>query len=101
MVFDGTQRADILTFTVTEGIVKTREYHFKITAINFVGVSQFSDVLTCLAAVVPGVPQNVAIVTSVLGAVTLSWLAPADDGGSPLTGYYIYYKRTGIVSAWV
>jgi len=39
MVFDGTQRADILTYTVTEDIVKTREYHFKITALNFVGVS--------------------------------------------------------------
>ena len=39
MIFDGTQRADILTYTVTEGVVKTREYHFKITALNFVGVS--------------------------------------------------------------
>jgi titin len=92
MVFDGAQRADILTYTVTTGITKTREYHFKMTAINFVGTSQFSSVLTSLAAVVPSVPQKVAIIESSLGGVTLEWSAPDDDGGSRITGYYIYYK---------
>lgn len=56
LVFDGTQRADILTYTVTENIFSTKEYHFKVTALNHVGTSSFSPVLTSLAAVVPSVP---------------------------------------------
>jgi hypothetical protein len=56
MVFDGTQRSDILTYTVTSGIQAKLNYHFKVTALNYVGTSGFSQTLTSLAAVVPTVP---------------------------------------------
>lgn len=36
----------------------------------------------------PGAPQAVAGVTD-MGAVTVSWLAPVDDGGSPILGYEV------------
>jgi hypothetical protein len=39
MVFDGKSRSDILTYTVTLGIKISLNYHFKLTAINFVGTS--------------------------------------------------------------
>lgn len=90
MVFDGTQRADITTFTASA--VKSREYHFKLQAINFVGVSQFSPILTCKAAVVPSTPQVFSIVESDESQVLVQWEVPAEDGGAPLTGYYVYYR---------
>jgi|LauGreDrversion4_2_1035121.scaffolds.fasta_scaffold230284_2 hypothetical protein len=42
MIFDGSYRADILTYTVTSGIKKSLRYNFYLTAINAVGVSQNS-----------------------------------------------------------
>jgi hypothetical protein len=30
----------------------------------------------------------------------MSWLAPSDDGGAPLTGYYIYYHKTATSESW-
>lgn len=58
-------------------------------------MSNFSPVLTCLAAIVPLVPQNITVLNSGLGSITLTWLAPTDDGGNPIIGYYIYYKLSG------
>lgn len=100
IVYDGTHRSDILTYTVTQGITKTLQYHFKVTAINFVGTSSFSSVLTSLAAVVPSVPLDFEITGSSLGGVSLAWTAPLNDGGDPLQGFYIYYRLTGTSDSW-
>jgi len=54
-------------------------------------VSAFSPTLTSFAAVVPSSPQNFVITTSNIGSVSLEWAAPKYDGGSPLSGYYIYF----------
>jgi hypothetical protein len=67
---------------------------------NYVGTSEFSPVLTSLAAVVPTTPLAFAIETSGEGSVTVSWLATAENSGSPVLGYYIYYKQTESSDSW-
>ena len=69
-------------------------------AINFVGTSDFSAVMTSFAAVVPSVPKNFTVTDSAAGSVTLAWTEPDDDGGSELIGYFIYFKRTNTVDEW-
>ena len=41
-VYNGTNRADVLTYTVTSTITKRRSYHFQVLAINAVGSSPLS-----------------------------------------------------------
>jgi hypothetical protein len=55
VVFNGTNRADILSFTTTNNKLG-QEYSFKLQAINQVGASILSPSLTTLAAVVPTAP---------------------------------------------
>ena len=55
--------------------------------------------LVVFAAVVPTAPQQFNYVTSASGTITVEWEAPQYDGGSPLLGYYIYYKISS-VSTW-
>jgi len=71
LIFDGSLRSDILTYTVSNGIKKSGNYHFKVTANNYVGVSQFSPVLNVFAAVVPSIALNFTITDSNLGSVSL------------------------------
>jgi len=39
MIYDGANRSDVLTYTVTSGITKRKSYHFRVLAINNVGKS--------------------------------------------------------------
>ena len=41
----------------------------------------------------PGEPADLRAVAKGPGSVTLVWEPPADDGGSPVTGYEIWYTR--------
>jgi hypothetical protein len=43
IVYDGTNRSDVLTYTVTSGITKGKSYHFRVLAINKVGKSPQSN----------------------------------------------------------
>ncbi|MBB6019070.1 putative peptidase [Paenibacillus sp. JGP012] len=48
-------------------------------------------------AVVPGAPSGFKA-TAGDGRVTLSWTAPADDGGSPILGYKVWYGNAAPVT---
>lgn len=48
---------------------------------------------------VPSAPQNLAGLYLGENAVQLTWTAPADDGGSPITAYHVYEDGTLIGEA--
>jgi hypothetical protein len=58
IVWDGRNRADLLTFIVTEGVKISNIYHFKLHAFNYVGSSVASVVLSSICAVVPSAPRS-------------------------------------------
>jgi hypothetical protein len=73
------------TCTVT-GLANGASYSFTVTATNAVGTGAASNPLTATPRTVPGAPVlNNA--TPGNGQVTLSWTAPASNGGSTITGY--------------
>ena len=69
LVYDGTNRADVLTFTVTKGIFKDSWYRFRVSAINIIGESPQSPEMTSYIAVVPSSPVNFTFVTSDEGSI--------------------------------
>jgi fibronectin type 3 domain-containing protein len=85
----------VLTYVDTAVTVGTT-YYYKVKAVNSFGTSGFSnedsDVATAPPANTPTPPQNVGADGS-SGKVVLTWQAPADDGGSDITGYKVYRQQ--------
>jgi hypothetical protein len=89
--FTSTGSASPLTVT---GLTNGTDYTFTVRATNAVGTSSSSvasPVATPLASV-PSVPLSFSA-TGGNGQISLSWLPPADTGGSPITQYSISYKQ--------
>lgn len=73
--------------------VTGRTYRFKYTATNIAGESELSDELSVLLAEVPSISLNLHRIDSATlpaGQIRVTWDMPADDGGSPITGYRLY-----------
>eukprot|EP00746_Dinoflagellata_sp_MGD_P143998 gnl/MRDRNA2_/MRDRNA2_76765_c0_seq1.p1 gnl/MRDRNA2_/MRDRNA2_76765_c0~~gnl/MRDRNA2_/MRDRNA2_76765_c0_seq1.p1 ORF type:complete len:1938 (+),score=215.15 gnl/MRDRNA2_/MRDRNA2_76765_c0_seq1:848-5815(+) len=66
-------------------------WSFQIKSFNNAGKeSALSTAITLISAAVPGACPNVAT-TTLDGSVTVTWDAPTDTGGIPLTGYKVSY----------
>ena len=79
--------------------------YYRVAAINRAGnTGPWSDVSSATTeATVPGARTGLrAVPGGVRGTdqIVLSWSAPAEDGGSPITGYRIWW-RSNVTSDWV
>jgi hypothetical protein len=70
------------------GLTNGTTYAFQINAVNAQGIGPPSDAVSATPHGVPGPPGAVHAVAGKTGA-TVTWTAPADDGGSPITGYLV------------
>ena len=89
------QTGRILYYVTDFAVVAGKTYKFKVTATNFVGTSDFSEVIAVLAATVPDKPINLQFLPNDSNAyqVALKWESGAYDGGSPLLSYTILYSE--------
>ena len=85
------------TYTIP-GLTHTSLYEIQISSISCSGVGPISSPLYITTlSIPPSAPTNVVIAncnTGYTNSVILTWTAPADDGGSPITNYVIYYRTT-------
>jgi hypothetical protein len=80
------------------GLANGTAYLFEVAAATSAGPGPYSDPSAPITpATVPGAPTGVAG-TAGDGQIALLWTAPADDGGSPVTGYLVESSTDG--TAW-
>jgi titin len=96
-VNDGVSSATSATVT---NLVNGTGYVFRVTPVTAYGLGAQSLVSTAVTPVtvptVPGVPFG----TRGDRQVSLSWTAPADDGGTPVLDYIVQFRENQAGSAW-
>ena len=69
-------------------------YNYKIYCENIVGLSQASFVVTGNASQVPSAITTLTVSSVSQTTINITWLAPIDNGGSPIIKYYILSEST-------
>lgn len=77
--------------TVT-GLQDGVTYYGRVQAINAVGAGTESAVVSTKTFYLPAVPTSVTA-TGAKASATVRWVAPADKGGTTLSGYLIEYSK--------
>ncbi|MDE2804222.1 MAG: fibronectin type III domain-containing protein [Gemmatimonadota bacterium] len=87
------------TTYVHTGLEPATRRHYRVSAINRIGTSRASRVASAITdATVPDAPTGLVANDVTPTQIDLFWLAPAYDGGAPVTGYRIEVSETG--AAW-
>ena len=87
------------TTYVHTGLEPATRRHYRVSAINRIGVSRVSRVASAVTdATVPDAPTGLTATAVTSTQIDLFWLAPAYDGGAPVIGYRIEVSENG--TAW-
>ena len=76
------------TYTIS-GLTAKQEYSYQVHGVNAAGAGVASNTASATPYTVPDAPALSAVPQD--SAVTLTWTAPASDGGSAITGYLLSY----------
>ena len=93
------QVADVgdMEFEVT-GLSEGQSYNFRVAAVNEVGTGEFVEMSKSIAPKSqhnpPGAPSAPEVTEITKESCVLTWEAPEDDGGSPVTGYFLDRRPT-------
>jgi len=86
---------NVTTYADT-GVTNGTPYFYKVAAVNSVGESVQSNEASATPQVAsaPGAPRNLAATAGKPRGVSLTWQAPASNGGSAITGYEVWRSTT-------
>ena len=69
---------------------------YQVAAVTSAGTGSYSNTATAEGANVPSAPQNLVATQGVpIGSVQLTWIAPSDNGGNAVTGYFVERSLDG------
>ena len=88
-IYDGSNENNNL-FHLKSGLKNGLRYSFRAFAVNFNGISQPSQIVSYYACTAPTNIDKPHIVSQSKTDVTISWMAPKDDGGCRVTTFVIY-----------
>ena len=78
------------------GLAGGTTHHYRVAAINAIGVGDFSDEDSATTDPrVPDAPRELSARATGTSTIVLNWTAPKSDGGSAVTGYRIEMSPTG------
>jgi titin len=86
-----------VTATVT-GLTNGTSFGIEVRAVNGVGDGAVAGPLSTVPVTVPGAPTSVSA-TAGDHSASVSWTPPADDGGSPITGYTVTVSPGGATAS--
>ncbi|MCY4457947.1 MAG: fibronectin type III domain-containing protein, partial [Acidimicrobiaceae bacterium] len=83
---------DSTTWTSPATLTKATTYTFRVNATNNAGTSQWSDEASQSPGTTPGAVRDLVVTPGVdETTLDLTWKAPTDDGGTPITGYQVQW----------
>ena len=74
-------------------------YEYKVSAINPAGTGNASNIASATTWIVPSTPTSLTATAVSQSRINLSWIAPSNTGGTPLTGYKIE-RRTSCAGSF-
>jgi fibronectin type 3 domain-containing protein len=90
---------NVTTFNDT-AVIPGVTYYYMVSAVNGIGEGPLSNEANAMPYSVPSEPVNLGAAAGD-GYVNLSWNVPISNGGTPITGYYIYRNGTVGIYAFV
>lgn len=76
---------------INTALTNGNTYYYSIRAVNSSGESPDSNEVSVIPLSVPSAPNTLTALSSGSGSITLSWAAPSDNGGNPISGYNVYF----------